>query len=216
MDTFWIYALGFLGQAFFGARLIVQLIFSEKQGRVVSPTQFWLLSLAGALIFYVYGLFRSDLIIIIGQLISYFIYIRNLQLKNYWPRLSKIVRWVICILPFLAIGIFISFTPNAKVNFSSLGDLTHPIMVVGAIGQLALNLRFVYQWWYSEQHETSILPIGFWHISTWASVLVLIYATFHPIHQIDPVLLVAQGFGIIVYIRNLIIARKTGGVASEL
>jgi lipid-A-disaccharide synthase-like uncharacterized protein len=104
-------------------------------------------------------------------------------------------------------GWLILFKEHATVVFDP-DTLFHPIMVIGAIGQLALNLRFVYQWWYSERFKTSILPVGFWHISTWSSVLVIIYAAFHPTHHIDIVLLVSQGLGIIVYIRNLVLYRQ--------
>ena len=43
-----IYALGFLAQICFSARLLIQWIISEKEKQVVSPTLFWLLSLLGS------------------------------------------------------------------------------------------------------------------------------------------------------------------------
>lgn len=206
--SYWIYALGFLGQGLFGARLLVQLYLSERAGKVVSPTIFWLFSVGASFLFLLYGLFRSDLVIIGGQTISFYIYIRNLQLKHYWVKIHFASRFVLLILPIVTIfgWLLTSNTISAQLNFD---NLLHPIMFLGAVGQLALNLRFVYQWWYSEKHQTSLLPLGFWRISTWASVLVLVYAGFHPIYGTDPVLLVAQGFGIIVYIRNMVIYKKS-------
>jgi lipid-A-disaccharide synthase-like uncharacterized protein len=201
-----IYALGFLGQSLFGARLIVQLFQSERQKKVVSPVIFWQLSLVASFIFLVYGLLRTDVVIIFGQTLSYFIYIRNLQLKNAWKSIPVGVRIFLILLPFFAI--IWSILSNEKVEIFNLAHFFNPIMVMGAIGQLALNLRFVYQWYYSEKVNESVLPIGFWHISTWASVLVIIYALFHPIHGYDPVLLVSQGLGIFVYIRNIIIYKN--------
>jgi lipid-A-disaccharide synthase-like uncharacterized protein len=80
-------------------------------------------------------------------------------------------------------------------------DFTNPIILIGAIGQLLLNFRFIYQWIYSEKQHESVLPLPFWIISTVASVMILCYATY----RVDPVLLVAQGMGIFVYIRNMLI-----------
>lgn len=206
MESLWLYFLGFLGQALFGSRLIVQLFQSEKAGKVVSPVAFWYLSLAGSFIFMVYGIFRQDLVIIGGQFLSYFIYIRNLQLKDAWtfPNGAKAI---ILTLPLLATGGFFLYGDTSIAL--DVGILLHPVMLMGVIGQLALNLRFVYQWYYSEKQQSSILPVGFWQISVWASVLVIIYSLFHPVHKIDVVLLVSQTMGITVYARNLWIYRRS-------
>jgi lipid-A-disaccharide synthase-like uncharacterized protein len=203
-----IYALGFLGQALFGARLVVQLFRSEREKRVVSPVVFWQLSLAASFVFLIYGLLRHDAVIILGQTLSYFIYVRNLQLKKAWTSIHIILRSFLIILPFIAIAWALVFAWPEFNGISMKDYFGNPIMVIGAIGQLALNLRFIYQWHYSELRKDSVLPIGFWHISTWASVLVIIYALFHPIHGTDPVLLVSQGLGIFVYIRNIVIYHK--------
>lgn len=214
MDILGIYALGFLGQALFGARLIVQLFQSEKQKKVVSPVVFWQLSLAASMLFLIYGIIREDAVIIIGQTLSYFIYIRNLQLKRAWTPIPILIRGLLIALPLLAIGFAASaISPEGWRSHSA--DLVHPVMILGAIGQLALNLRFVYQWYYSERSKESVLPVGFWHLSTWASVLVIIYSLFHPVHGWDPVLLVSQSLGIIVYARNLIIYKRSERRKSE-
>ncbi len=77
-----IYLLGFFAQSLFGARTVVQWVQSERVGRVVSPTWFWIFSLCGSSLFLVYGLLRHDVVILFGQTISFYIYIRNLQLKQ--------------------------------------------------------------------------------------------------------------------------------------
>lgn len=204
LEKYWIYGLGFFAQSLFGGRLIIQLFYSEKEGKVVSPTIFWQLSLLASFLFLIYGILRNDLVIILGQTLSYFIYIRNLQLKNDWKRLPLFMRIGLLALPFLAIG-WITLGGNQSIDtLFSKNDFSNPIILIGAVGQLMLNLRFVYQWYYSEKHKTSILPLGFWIISTVASILVLTYASY----RLDPVLLVAQGMGIFVYIRNIFIHRK--------
>jgi len=204
LSKYGIFVLGFFAQSLFGARLIVQWFHSEKQGKVASPTVYWQLSLVASFLFLVYGIIRDDVIIILGQTISYFIYVRNLQLKNEWNKIDPTVRMFLLALPAIAFG-WIFF--GAKHNVDTIlqkTDLKHPLLIMGAIGQLMLNLRFVYQWYYSEKHTSSILPLGFWVISVCASALILAYASF----RIDPVLLVSQGMGIFVYTRNIFIHFK--------
>ena len=201
IQQYWIYGLGFFAQSLFGARLLVQLFYSEKQGKVVSPTIFWQLSLLASFLFLIYGIIRNDIVIIIGQTLSYFIYVRNLQLKNDWTKIPLVLRIVLLLLPMVTLTWIIFGADQKMSQIFSKNDFTNPIIFMGAIGQLMLNLRFIHQWYYSEKHKTSILPLGFWIISTGASILILIYATY----RVDPVLLVAQGMGIVVYIRNIVI-----------
>jgi lipid-A-disaccharide synthase-like uncharacterized protein len=73
-------AFGVLAQLVFGARFIVQWIASEKAEKSVIPMGFWFLSIAGGLMTMVYGFARRDIVIILPQTLSIFIYIRNLML----------------------------------------------------------------------------------------------------------------------------------------
>src|SRR5574344_1071575 len=79
-----IYGLGFLAQGFFSLRILVQWIMSEKAKKVVSPTIFWVFSVAGSYLFFVYGWMRNDFAIMLGQVISYYIYLWNLKIKGVW------------------------------------------------------------------------------------------------------------------------------------
>lgn len=204
IHKYWMYGLGFFAQSLFGARLIIQWIHSEKQGKVVSPTIYWQISLVASFLFLVYGVLRDDIVIIFGQTLSYFIYVRNLQLKNDWKKINIALRFFLLALPAVAFGWMILGSNHNLITIFSKNDLSHPVLILGAIGQLMLNFRFIYQWYYSEKHKGSFLPIGFWIISTCASVLILIYASY----KVDPVLLVAQGMGIFVYVRNIFIYVK--------
>ncbi len=82
MDYYLILGLGMVAQALFAARFIVQLTKSELAGKVVSPIVFWQLSLLASLLLVIYGFLRNDIVIIGGQAVTYYIYIRNLQLKT--------------------------------------------------------------------------------------------------------------------------------------
>jgi lipid-A-disaccharide synthase-like uncharacterized protein len=199
-----VYGLGFFAQSLFGTRLLVQLFHSERKGTVVSPTIFWQLSLLASFLFLLYGIMRNDAVIILGQTLSYFIYIRNLQLKKDWKKIFLSLRILLLLLPAFALAWIVFGSGTKMQQIFSNTDLSNPIIVIGTIGQLMLNLRFVYQWYYSEKNNESILPLGFWVISSIASVMILSYATY----RIDPVLLVAQGMGIVVYIRNIFLHFK--------
>lgn len=203
IQKYGIYGLGFFAQSLFGARLIVQWVISEKSGKIVSPTVFWQLSLMASFLFLIYGIIRNDLVIIIGQTLSYLIYIRNLQLKNDWLKFPAYARIIIFALPVLALTWVLMSQDKLALLFSN-NDLSNPIIAIGAVGQLMLNVRFIYQWYYSEKSNDSVLPLGFWIISSVASVMILGYAYY----RLDPVLLVAQGMGIFVYLRNVIIHFK--------
>lgn len=203
-QPYWIYGLGFFAQSLFGARLLVQLFQSERQGRVVSPTVFWQLSLMASFLFLIYGIVRNDAVIILGQTLSYFIYIRNLQLKNDWKKIAAPLRTALWLMPVVALA-WVAFGADQKwMSVLAENDFTSPVIILGAIGQLMLNFRFVYQWYHSEKQKTSILPLGFWVISTVASVLILQYA----VAVSEPVLLVAQSMGIVVYVRNVLLHFK--------
>lgn len=103
-ENLYIYAVGFLAQALFSARLIVQWIKSEKAGDSLSPAIFWQLSILASWLLFVYGLLRNDFAIIFGQIIAYTIYIRNLQLQNRWKKLPLISRVLALGTPIIAIA----------------------------------------------------------------------------------------------------------------
>jgi len=69
--------IGLGGQALFTARFLVQWIASERAGRSVVPLAFWVFSIGGGLITLVYGIHRREPVIILGQSLSIFIYLRN-------------------------------------------------------------------------------------------------------------------------------------------
>lgn len=198
-QDFLLYGLGFFAQSLFGARILVQWIQSERQGKVVSPTLFWILSLAASFLFLIYGVLRHDIVILLGQTISFYIYIRNLQLKGFWKKIPLPWRLLISPLPFV-LFLWIGLTdPHSFQTILDKNDFTDRVIIVGSIGQLLLNFRYLYQWYYSEKANESLLPLGFWLISAMASVLVVFYA----LQRLDPVLLVAQSMGFVAYSRNI-------------
>jgi lipid-A-disaccharide synthase-like uncharacterized protein len=92
MDHILIYGLGFLSQILFFARNIAQWFLSEKEGEVISPAVYWQISLAASVLMFIYGVLRNDFAIVLGQMIVYMIYIRNLQLKKVWRKMHFATR----------------------------------------------------------------------------------------------------------------------------
>lgn len=74
------FLIGLTGQLAFFARMAVQWIVSEKRRESVVPPVFWWLSLVGAAFLTTYGVWRQDVVIILGQALGVFIYTRNLWL----------------------------------------------------------------------------------------------------------------------------------------
>lgn len=199
IQDIFIYGLGFFAQSLFGARTIIQWIISEREGRVVSPTLFWVFSINGCFLFLIYGLLRNDIVILFGQTISFYIYIRNLQLKGFWKKIPFLLRLLIFTLPPLLYLWIALFSPESFQHIFDKADFTDIFIITGSTGQLLLNFRYLYQWYHSEKVNESILPLGFWVISAVASVMVVVYG----LYRNDPVLLVAQGLGLIAYVRNI-------------
>jgi lipid-A-disaccharide synthase-like uncharacterized protein len=69
--------LGFVAQAFFTMRFVVQWIASERARRSVVPVAFWFFSIGGGALLLVYALYRRDPVFIAGQALGLLVYIRN-------------------------------------------------------------------------------------------------------------------------------------------
>ena len=74
-------------------------------------------------------------------------------------------------------------------------------LIIGFIGQVAFGARFVIQWIVSEKKGESTIPLVFWYCSILGSIVLLSYA----IYREDPVFILGQSLGSIIYIRNLIL-----------
>ena len=206
MSNWLIYSIGFLAQILFSSRLIVQWLTSEKQKKVTTPVLFWSLSLMASFLLFVYGYLRDDFAIMLGQILTYFIYIRNLQLQNQWNKLPKLIRWFLFVFPVL-IGVY--YFNNNVIDVDNLfrnEAIPLWLLILGIVSQVVFTFRFVYQWLYSEKKKESSLPFGFWLLSLIGSLLILSYA----IIRKDPVLFAGHILGATVYIRNLILLKKHG------
>ncbi|MGV8946009.1 MAG: lipid-A-disaccharide synthase N-terminal domain-containing protein [Lutibacter sp.] len=204
MSNWIIYSVGFLAQLLFSGRLILQWILSEKSKKVLTPSLFWWLSLLASFLLFVYGYLREDFAIMLGQALTYFIYIRNLQLQGEWQKAPKIGRIFLWIFPILVV--IYSYNNNSYDIDKLLRNEAIPVwlLIWGSIAQIIFTLRFVYQWFYSEKNKESLLPYGFWLLSLIGSIMILFYA----IIRKDPVLLAGHLMGSAIYSRNIILSKR--------
>ena len=72
-------------------------------------------------------------------------------------------------------------------------------LVIGFLGQGLFSARFIIQWLQSERLKKSVIPQAFWYFSVAGGVTLLAYA----IHRRDPVFILGQASGLIIYFRNL-------------
>jgi lipid-A-disaccharide synthase-like uncharacterized protein len=79
-DTLVWIIIGFVGQALFSARFIVQWLASERVKRSIIPTAFWYFSLAGGVTLLAYAIHKQDPVFIAGQGLGLIVYLRNLYL----------------------------------------------------------------------------------------------------------------------------------------
>lgn len=79
LEVVWV-TIGFLGQAMFSMRFLVQWLASERIGRSIIPVAFWFFSVAGGMILLAYAIWRRDPVIIAGQAAGLVVYGRNIWL----------------------------------------------------------------------------------------------------------------------------------------
>jgi lipid-A-disaccharide synthase-like uncharacterized protein len=72
-------------------------------------------------------------------------------------------------------------------------------VIVGFIAQSLFTLRFGIQWIASEKRKKSHIPEAFWYFSLAGGTLLLLYS----IHRKDPVYIVGQATGLLIYVRNI-------------
>lgn len=199
--TIWIYGIGFLAQIFFSARILYQWIVTEKAKKIISPPIFWILSIFGSYLLFIYGVLRNDFAIIFGQFIAYYIYLWNLNMQGIWKRIPLTVRTILIITPVIAVALLMRDMNAFTTLFFRQKDIPIWLLIFGSAGQVLFTFRFIYQWIYSAHLHRSVLPIGFWIISLLGSGTIVAYG----IIRHDPVLILGQSVGFVAYVRNIMI-----------
>jgi lipid-A-disaccharide synthase-like uncharacterized protein len=78
------------------------------------------------------------------------------------------------------------------------------ILALGFSGQALFGSRFLVQWIASERQGKSVIPLAFWYLSLGGAAILFSYALIRR----DPVFMLGQATGSIVYLRNLALIRK--------
>ena len=205
MNNIAITAIGLLAQMFFSARIIVQWIMSERARKVLSPSIFWIFSVAGSYLLCLYGWLRDDFSIVFGQVLSYYIYLWNLKAKGVWKCLPLPLRILLIASPVAALLFVLSNVDTVIGRFFHNDEIPLWLLLFGSAGQFVFTMRFVYQWFYSRRLGLSVLPAMFWVLSLVGSLSIVSYGLIRR----DVVLIIGQSFGVAAYVRNLCLLRKT-------
>lgn len=199
-----LFVLGFISQMLFFTRTLIQWVQSERARKVLSPAIYWVLSIVASYLFCIYGWFRNDFSILLGQFITYYIYIWNLNANGVWNKIPLVLKSILISTPICAIAFILKNSAYFVDNFLSHPSIPLWLLIFGSLGQVIFTLRFVYQWIYSIRVNESVLPFGFWQISLFGSGIIVIYGLFRS----DPILILGQSVGFIAYSRNIVLYRK--------
>ncbi len=82
-------------------------------------------------------------------------------------------------------------------------------IALGLLGQAVFSARFVVQWIASEHRKASVVPVSFWILSLVGSMLLFTYAAYRQ----DPVFILGQSTGFLIYSRNLVLIRRKSRVS---
>jgi lipid-A-disaccharide synthase-like uncharacterized protein len=203
-----LYPLGYISAILFGSRFLVQWLNSEKQKRSVVSPIFWWLSIAGNISLFIHSTIQLQYHVSVVQACNTVISWRNLNLMqskekqfSFWTVVLLLVGAIISVTSFFILEGGEWFRIPNNYWGSSIPTAWH---IIGFTGILLFASRFWVQWWCAEIHRKSYLGKSFWWLSLIGDILMLSY--FFKIN--DPVNMIGPLFGLIPYIRNLMLLRQ--------
>lgn len=215
----WLYPLGYLASVMFGLRFIVQWIQSEKAGKSVVHPSFWKISIVGNIMLMLHAIVQIQFHVSVVQAANAVISWRNLDLMKSDQKRHSLLFTVIAMI--LTVSSVVAFyliqshlLPDDYITwfrspFSE--ELIHPSWhILGALGLLLFNCRFWIQWFDAECFKESRLGLLFWWMSVIGGFLTLSYF----FKMGDPVNMLGPGFGMVPYVRNLMLIYKNQRKAS--
>lgn len=215
-----LYPLGFLSSIAFTLRFLLQWISSEKHQRSMVTPLFWQISFVGNLLLFIHSFIQIQFHVCLVQACNGVIAWRNLNLMSPPDKQYKLLTVVTAlgttILTVTALFAIQSFflsdtapewfrTPVKPWGAHSPTEIPLVWHMIGFLGILLFNSRFWIQWWGSEVHRSSYLGPAFWWLSLAGAILSIIYFSLLG----DIVNLVGPLFGLIPYIRNLMLIHQT-------
>lgn len=102
----------------------------------------------------------------------------------------------------------------------ALGDYFYDVFIArfdfwlafGIVAQLLFTARFVVQWLASEKAGKSIVPLAFWFFSMAGGLMTLTYG----LVKREPVIIIGQMFGIVIYLRNLVLIFRERKISNDV
>lgn len=190
-------ALGWTGNICYFLRFFVQWLQSERQGKSVTPPVFWWLSLAGAATLGSYAFLQGDTPLLLGYVLTFFIYLRNITIVHLGPRAGRLGP-----VPAMLVAVIVG---GGLVLLGAVPRADEPLpttwLAIGFLGQAVFSSRFIVQWYAAERTGRADFPPVFWWMSLVGNVGLLAYA----IRGGDPVFIAGFAMGPLVQIRNLML-----------
>ena len=110
------------------------------------------------------------------------------------------------------IGTYLSHIINALNHYIvGIPSIDLVWLGIGLAGQCLFMARFIVQWIHSERQGQSLIPVSFWYLSLLGGLIVLAYG----LHKLDPVIILGQLPGTIVYTRNLVLIHRIKNKLNE-
>jgi lipid-A-disaccharide synthase-like uncharacterized protein len=216
------YPLGVVPPIFFALRFLIQWIKSEKAGISYVDALFWRLSITGNLLSFLHYSIQGQYPFAIIQMGNALIAWRNLNLINIKATYTFSKTLIIFSLFLLSttVGfVYLEWSTTQgwewiRVPESSLFSISHSPGVswhlFGLAGQGLFASRFWIQWWDAEKNRKTSLGNSFWYLSLSGSLLSAIYF----LHIRDLVSFINQLFGIVPYLRNIMLSRLPQKIGS--
>lgn len=219
MTDFWrlvlYFPLGLAPALFFGSRFIIQWLQSEKIKQSTVTPLFWKLSLIGNILSMIHYTVQVQYPFALIQATNAVISWRNLDLMKQRCRSTRMtVGAMFCAIAGITFLFYLqscliigeSDWIRTPAKFFDEERIHHSLAwhILGACSGLIFASRFWFQWWRAESRKRSELSPLFWRLSILGSLLSILYFA----HIQDIVSLFNQGFGLVPYLRNLMLLKK--------
>ncbi|MEZ5314929.1 MAG: lipid-A-disaccharide synthase [Chlamydiales bacterium] len=211
------YPLGLIANCLFGFRVFFQWIQSERKGESILSPSFWRISLIANGIMSIHGFIQLQYPVCLIQALNGVIAWRNLNLMHS-NSLSQKKTFAIMSLAIVIISLVFAqqdvWMSPPKISWykNHLNPPNFAWHLVGYLGMFLFTSRFWLQWWLAEKHQTSCLGKPFWWMSLSGASLSLVYF----IRLADPVNIIGYGFGLLPYIRNLMLIKPNYKIGKDL
>lgn len=207
-----LYPLGFVATFFFTVRFAIQWLYSEYKGQSLVPRSFWITSLIANILLCMHGGLQFQYHVAVIQGCNGVLSWRNLNLMQQREKqiaFSTVVAMLITVA--LAVTCYFWLTDDQSSWFRvpatpwqhAPEQVSMAWHLFGFTGMLIFASRFWIQWYQAEKHMKSFLGNTFWWMSIVSCLIILTYC----LSIGDIVNAIGPGFGMIPYVRNLMLLR---------